>query len=39
VDVSLTYASRNGHVDDEVRRIYLVRTDDGLLITDDAVVG
>jgi eukaryotic-like serine/threonine-protein kinase len=39
VDVSLTYASRNGHVEDEVRRIYLVRTDDGLLINDDAVVG
>ena len=38
VDVSLTYTSRNGHVDDEVRRIYLVRTDDGVAIAKDAVL-
>jgi hypothetical protein len=39
VDVSLTYTSQNGHVEDEVRRIYLVRTDDGVVISRDAVVG
>jgi hypothetical protein len=38
VDVSLTYTRQNGFVEDEVRRIYLARTDDGFVIAEDAVV-
>lgn len=39
VDASLTYISADGSVDDEVRRIYLERTDQGFLIADDEIVG
>jgi hypothetical protein len=39
VDVSLTYTSNGGSVEDEVRRIYLDRVDGELLIVDDEVVG
>jgi hypothetical protein len=39
VDVSLTYTTRDGRLDREVRRLYLERADTGYLIDDDAIVG
>ena len=39
VDVDLTYATTDGRVDSEVRRIFLEREGTGYLIDDDAIVG
>jgi eukaryotic-like serine/threonine-protein kinase len=39
VDVDLTYATTDGRVDSEVRRIFLERDGAGYLIDDDAIVG
>jgi eukaryotic-like serine/threonine-protein kinase len=39
VDVDLTYATTDGRVESEVRRIFLEREGTGYLIDDDAIVG
>jgi eukaryotic-like serine/threonine-protein kinase len=39
VDVSLTYTTRGGSLQDEVRRLYVGRYGSGYLITGDDVVG
>jgi serine/threonine protein kinase len=39
VDVALTYTRSDGHVDSEVRRIYLEQKDAGYVISGDGIVG